>query len=212
MVERVDVHIAGEPEQLLADRALYWPARRRLLIADLHLGKGDTFRAAGISVPSGGTLHDLARLDRLLHATDARALWILGDFLHARHHAQVDAAWLAFRARHAGIDVTVVSGNHDRALDAGRLGIELIAGACSEGPLVLRHAPPHAGGSSAAHVVCGHLHPVARLPVVGRVPVFWLSAAQTVLPAFSAFTGGQPLARNPGERLFACNGEAIVAL
>ena len=45
----------GERLQLHADRALYWPARGRLLIADLHLGKGDVFRRAGIAVPRGGT-------------------------------------------------------------------------------------------------------------------------------------------------------------
>lgn len=63
MADALRLAIAGEPMLLLADRALYWPARQRLLIADLHLGKGTTFRSAGIAVPSGGTAHDLARLD-----------------------------------------------------------------------------------------------------------------------------------------------------
>jgi hypothetical protein len=39
MAEALDLVLAGEPVRLLADRALYWPARRRLLLADLHLAR-----------------------------------------------------------------------------------------------------------------------------------------------------------------------------
>ena len=46
---------AGESLVLLGERALYWPTRQALLIADLHLGKADVFRRAGIALPSGGT-------------------------------------------------------------------------------------------------------------------------------------------------------------
>ena len=62
MAEAMEVVIAGEPMRLLADRALYWPARNRLLLADLHLGKADIFRRFGIALPSGGTRLDLSRI------------------------------------------------------------------------------------------------------------------------------------------------------
>src|SRR5690606_25317359 len=114
MAEALDLEIAGETVRLLADRALYWPARARLLIADLHLGKGDTFRAAGIAIPSGGTAHDLARLAALVELVHACELWILGDFLHARRNTAVDVAWRAFRDAHAAVAMAVVPGNHDR--------------------------------------------------------------------------------------------------
>ena len=91
----IELMIAGERMCLLADRALYWPARRRLLIADLHLGKGDVLRAAGIPVPSGGTGHDLARLGTLLETTGAGQLWVLGDFLHGPRQPRVEALWRA---------------------------------------------------------------------------------------------------------------------
>ena len=73
MGESLEVLLAGEPMRLLADRALYWPARRRLLLADLHLGKADTFRAAGIALPRGGTALDLARIGALVEARAAIA-------------------------------------------------------------------------------------------------------------------------------------------
>ena len=138
----------GEPLQALGDRALYWPARNRLLVADLHLGKGDVFRRAGIAVPRGGTAQDLARLDALLAATGARELWVLGDLVHG---PVPDAAWLAdwqaWRDRQAELRVTVVAGNHDRALAGAApasalLGVELLPAVLHDGPFVLRHDPP----------------------------------------------------------------------
>ncbi|MEE7547733.1 hypothetical protein HF319_12415, partial [Xanthomonas sp. Kuri4-1] len=56
--------LAGETVELLGDRALYRPARRALLIADLHLGKADVFRRAGIGLPAGGTGHGPGPLRR----------------------------------------------------------------------------------------------------------------------------------------------------
>ncbi len=78
----LELRIADEPMRLYADRALYWPARQRRLIADLHLGKSDIFRRAGIAAAHGGTAHDLARLGLLIAHSGARELWILGDVLH----------------------------------------------------------------------------------------------------------------------------------
>lgn len=211
MVERMEVPIAGEPMQLWADRALFWPARRRLLIADLHLGKGDVFRAAGISVPTGGTLHDLTRLDGLLRLSDAVELWVLGDFLHGGHHSAVDVAWRDFRHAHAGVRMAVVSGNHDRGLNGAMLGIDLLGAEAQDPPFCLRHAPSQAA-DPLQHVICGHVHPVVRLPGMGRWPVFWLTDQQTILPAFSAFSGGWAVPDAPGQRRIACNGTALVAL
>ena len=211
MVESLRIDIAGESMQLLADRALYWPRKQRLLIADLHLGKGDTFRAAGIPVPTGGTTHDLRRVDALLQATGAQALWILGDFLHARRHPAVDEAWRALRDAHGKVAFGVVPGNHDRALDAGIAGVDVIAEDTVEPPFVFRHAPPQDAEAN-HHVICGHVHPVLRLPGVGRQPVFWLQPGMTVLPAFSAFTGGHAVRRTPGTGLVACNGSLLLQL
>lgn len=201
--------LAGEPVHLLGDRALYRPAARALLIADLHLGKGDAFRRAGISVPGGGTAHDLQRLDALLAAREVEVLWILGDLLHGpAPRAHWLQAWLQWRARHPRLRIRVLRGNHDRALDARVLDAEDAGIERRDRPFLLRHDPrPHAG----AHVLCGHLHPLAALPGMRRRwPAFWLRGDMTVLPAFSAFTAGVVPAQKPGEQLVACvEGEAI---
>ena len=57
---------------LLPDKALYWPARRALLVADVHIGKAASYRALHQPVPRGTTEATLARLDTLLARHDCQ--------------------------------------------------------------------------------------------------------------------------------------------
>lgn len=195
--------IAGETVHLFPERALYWPRGGALLIADLHLGKGDIFRRAGIALPRGGTAVDLARIGALLERTGATSLTVLGDFLHgAVNDARWLSEWVAWRGAHADVAVRVVVGNHDRALPAAGFDLQLIAGGQALGPFRLVHAP---GDAAHGHELCGHLHPVARVPgLPGRWPAFWLRPRQTVLPAFSSFAGGFLVENNGQDALLAC--------
>jgi len=205
------ITLAGEPVQLLGERALYWPARHALLIADLHLGKADLFRRAGIGLPSGGTGDDLARLTRLVQQHPVRTLWILGDVLHgAAHRASWYRQWQGWREQHQALDIGALAGNHDRVLPKADLGIRLLGERVQEGPFLLRHDPqPH----PTLHVLCGHLHPLARLPgMQRRWPAFWLRERLTVLPAYSHFTAGIAPVLDAGERLVACVEDATIAL
>ncbi len=190
----MDVVLAGETLRLYADRALYWPARRRLLVADLHLGKDDTFRAAGIALPTGGTRHDLQRLSALIEHSGAQALWFLGDLLHGRlvdTHWRGD--WSRFCAQHQGLEMLLVEGNHDRAAERAGLGIAHQRHSVVEADsgFVFAHAPRKPEPDEERLVVCGHLHPVVRVPGFrGRFPAFAEMDGHFVLPAFSTFTGG----------------------
>ena len=64
----------GTALQLLPQRALWWPAARMVMVADVHFGKAATFRRAGQPVPHGTTADNLARLDAVLAATGAGAM------------------------------------------------------------------------------------------------------------------------------------------
>ncbi|NYZ62521.1 ligase-associated DNA damage response endonuclease PdeM [Luteimonas sp. SJ-16] len=211
----LDIPLAGETVVLLPDRALWWPRMSLLAIADLHLGKGDHFRRAGIALPRGGTALDLQRLDALLDATRAARLLVLGDLLHAVvNDAPWRAAWIRWRAGRAALSVELVSGNHDRALRAQpalatTLGLHVHGPSLAFAPFVFVHDPADAA-PPAGYRVGGHLHPVVRLPGVPRLPAFRFDAAGGVLPAFTAFAGGWRVDREPGTRLFACAPDVVV--
>jgi DNA ligase-associated metallophosphoesterase len=201
--------VDGEGVELWPQRALYWPARSTLLVADLHLGKGDAFRRAGPALPRGGPAADLPRLDDVLSPTRASRVLIHGDVLHGAVRASAWVGeWKAWRDTHAGVAVEAVVGNHDRALRQAALGIVLHEGVRMEPPFAFRHEPFATPG---AYAWAGHRHPVLALPgLPRRVPAFQVGARLGVLPAFSAFTGGCEVGPAPGERLFACAGDAVV--
>lgn len=200
------VELAGDVVHLDADRALYWPARATLLVADVHFGKAQVLREGGIPLPRGSTGGDLARLDALVARHAARRLLVLGDLVHGR--TAPDAAWIdrvaAWRATRPGLECVVVRGNHDRHVDPSRIGFDVIEGTLHEAPFVFAHEPaPDARG----YVLAGHLHPGVvlreRHAPRARLPAFWFGPATGVLPAFGRLTGLMPVQADGNDRLFA---------
>ena len=57
----------GEPLQLLGAKAAWDTQLRALFVADLHLGKAETFQAHGIPLPSDGDGETLNGLLELAH-------------------------------------------------------------------------------------------------------------------------------------------------
>ena len=208
------VELAGEEVLLAPDRALVWAARSTLVVPDLHFGKDDAFRRAGIALPAGAARTDLARLADLLRAHAARRLVVLGDFFHARPRPEdaFFAEFAAFRAAHPRLAIDVVVGNHDR--HGGQALGEVAtwhAEGFADGPFEFRHEPEAVAGR---HVLAGHLHPMIGLGAFGgdraRLPAFWLRPAVAVLPAFGSLTGGLRIAPAPGDRTFAVAGGRVV--
>ena len=199
--------ICGESLTLLPEKAIFWEAQGMLMVADAHFGKAATFRARGIPVPTGTTAENLAALDAMIERWAPRRIVFLGDFLHAREARALPtmAALLAWRARHAGLELTLVRGNHDE--HAGplpvALGVVVVKEPYTVGPFALRHYP---GSDASGYVLAGHLHPAVRLYGPARdserLPCFWFGATGGVLPAFGAFTGAAVIAPGPGESVF----------
>lgn len=188
-----------------------------LLVADVHLGKAQSFRRLGVPVPGGSGAESLAHLSGLIAALGVRELVCLGDLLHSRHaHDAAPAALLRdWRARHADLALTLVRGNHDdRAGDPPpELGVTLVDEPWRVGPFALCHHPQPVAG---AYALAGHLHPCATLGGRAhdrlRLPCFHLGAEVGVLPAFGAFTGMHPLRAGPGDRRFVIADDRVVAL
>ena len=210
-----EVNIAGEAMRLTAARAVVWPARRALIVADLHIGKAASFRSRGTPIPRGTTVDTLTRLTGAIESHAIGCMFVLGDFLHARQSLPPAtlAALRAWRERHETLQIVLVNGNHDR--HAGPPPRELRVEVNDEvvaGPFVLAH---HPRASEQGYVLCGHLHPAIR--VAGRLdsvrlPCYWLRKSVGVLPAFGAFTGAHEISPEPDDRIYALAEERIFEL
>jgi DNA ligase-associated metallophosphoesterase len=211
----VELNVAGETLLLLPERAAFWVGARMLLVADPHFGKAATFRSFGVPVPHGTTADGLGRLEAMIARLDVRHVTFLGDFLHARRGRAEETlgAVRSWRARQAGVEMTIVRGNHDRA--AGdvpeSLGIASVNPPLVASPFVFTHVP---GIAESGYGIAGHLHPGATLVGAGRqhlrLPCFWFGAQMAVLPAFGDFTGLWPVGASPGDRVFVIAGDEIV--
>ncbi|MFQ6538837.1 MULTISPECIES: ligase-associated DNA damage response endonuclease PdeM [Aphanothece] len=197
MSDAVPFQWQGHRLELLAGRAIWDPDRRTLLLADLHLGKAETFQVHGVPLPTDG---DAATLNALLGLADRlgpRQVIVLGDLIHSRLGLTATLrAKLAALPELLGCPLRLVGGNHERGSWIADLPQEPSQ---ALGPWWLSHEPEALPG----HLnLCGHLHPVA---VVGngadrlRLPCFSYCRRQErlALPAFGQLTGGHPLP--PGE-------------
>jgi DNA ligase-associated metallophosphoesterase len=209
------VEVAGETLWLLPERAAYWPARRTLLVADLHLGKSAAFRAAALPVPEATMDADLERLSSAIQQTSAERLIILGDLVHARsgQTARTVEAVAQWRERHRDLKVLLVLGNHDkrcgRTPDEWRM--EVSQELKLEAPFIWCHWPDE---HDAGYVVAGHVHPVAALAGPGRQKLrlrcFALGPRRMILPAFGDFSGGTLGAPEPSDRIFVVADDQVV--
>ena len=201
------VRLEGEELWLLADKAVYWPARQCLMIADAHFGKASAYRSLGQPVPQGTTTENLQRLDRLLSALPCAQVIFLGDFLHGpgSHASGTLGALRSWRALNPDLSMTLIRGNHDkRAGDPPEdLRIDVVTEPLLMGPFALQHEPD---AHPSHHVLAGHVHPVYRLRGKGRqslrLPCFVIGARVSLLPAFGAFTGGHRVEQDNDRRIY----------
>jgi DNA ligase-associated metallophosphoesterase len=215
MFEALTVDVGGHALLLSAARAAFDPVLKTLFIADAHFGKDAVFRARGIPVPEGSTAETLARLDALVSMHRPASIVFLGDLLHAResHAAATLDALAEWRARHVGLKLILVEGNHDRHAGGPPdvLGLEVVEEPYRLGPWALCHYPQRVAG---AYALAGHEHPVYRVATrldSARLPCFRFGADAGVLPAFGGFTGGFEVNESArGERIFVVADERVM--
>ena len=192
----IDVEIEGYAFRMFADRGLYWPAHRMLFVADTHLGKDATFRRYGLAVPAGSTDATLHAIDRMIDASDASRVVILGDMFHAKSSLSpsVCQSLETFFARHPDIRFTLIRGNHDKHVGSlpRAWPLEILEPGEVIERVILAHEPGHVP-VCASLLLCGHIHPAVRVGSrserLGKVACFWLSNRCLVLPAIGKFTG-----------------------
>lgn len=203
---------AGTDLEALPRGGLYWPARRALLVADLHLEKASWFARGGQMLPPYDSMATLDALGAAIAETGARELWCLGDSFHDAEGCErlPGDAQLALRTLTARVDWHWIVGNHDPHF-TDCFGGAVIDEALVDG-LVLRH---EAMAGEMRPELSGHFHPKLRISIRGRLVsrrCFVATPTKLILPAFGALTGGLDAGHPEIVRAVGQGAEALVAL
>lgn len=210
------------------DRGVYLPALDTLVVADLHVGRGE---ASDVKFPIEGDLS--GRLVALLdHHQPARVVFA-GDVLHQFSRVSTDVREtfdaLTAACRAAGARPAMVAGNHDSQLDrcwdgpihealeldaSGERGTRPAEQVVPDGPhapalgepIVVRHgheSPPADEARETGTYLIGHDHPTLEIEGKRR-PCYLFTpdgpggASVVMLPAFNRLPAGVDVAGMSG--------------
>lgn len=190
--------------------ALFWKEKAMLMISDVHLGKVSHFRKFGAAVPQQAVRQNFNALNTVIHIFKPATLVFLGDLFHS----SLNKEWELFEewVRSTSVKIILVSGNHDiiSPLKYEELGVSVITDLQLDSFLLTHHPEQREGCFN----FCGHIHPAIRLSGLGRqsvkLPCFYKTEHQLILPAFGEFTGSYILEPCHGCEVFALLGDAVL--
>lgn len=212
--EFLELHIGGERLLLSAGRALVWPGKELIIIADLHLGKTGLFRQNGVPIPATVQQNDLQNISNLLAQFPSKKLIVVGDMFHQHFNDDI-YSFLDWRNSFDALEIILVQGNHDKlpASVYELLGIEVSQPHLDIAPFRFVHKPPTKSADNLI-TISGHLHPGVSLRGRAkqgmRLPCFTLTEFAMVLPAFSLFTGLQIGDAKEGCHYYAIAGNKVM--
>lgn len=216
------IDIAGQTLTLLPERALLLPEHRTLLVADLHLGKAETYRSLGVPMPEGIAEESLERLELAIDRSGAASVIVLGDLVHCEEGMEDPVVEIMARwRRRVSLPMSLIGGNHDAAVSIPRSWrVEDDGAERRLGPFRLQHHPRPTDAAVDGDdpvVLAGHLHPVLSLGEGARrvlAHAFVVEPGQVILPAFTPFARGARVRSESdrGRRIFAiAEGQVVEA-
>ena len=190
--------------------ALYWVQRRMLLISDAHLGKVSHFRKYGSAIPGGAIHKNFLKLDSALNYFEPESICFLGDLFHS----ELNNEWQLFHdwVERTNLPIVLVAGNHDiiNPKKYHDINIQIVSEWVLDG-FLLTHYPEE---REELFTLCGHIHPAVELRGKGRqflkLPCFFRSSSQMILPAFGEFTGTYVLEPAEGDKVYAITKDVVV--
>ena len=189
---------------------VFWKEKSMLLISDVHLGKVGHFRKFGAAVPRKVVHKNFLLLDELVAHFQPFHICFLGDLFHS----SLNREWELFEnwVAKTPSKITLVAGNHDiiTPIRFQDLGIETFQEVALDGFLLTHHPEERESFFN----FCGHIHPAVRLQGFGRqrlkLPCFFKTQYQMILPAFGEFTGIHVLQPKKEDEIFVVvEGEVI---
>lgn len=188
---------------LLPQKAIWWPAKKMLIVADLHLGKGMHFRKAGIALPLQSQQTDFVVLTQLLAMPNIEQVLFLGDLFHSYYNSQWELVGQLIQ-NHSQQRFILVKGNHDilHGNQYQRFGFEVVQ-QLHIPPFIFTHEPL---AKPLDYNFYGHIHPGVRLQGKGKqslkLPCFFFSAKYAVVPSFGQLTGLHIVHPKKGDAVF----------
>ena len=215
-MKKYAIHFVHDIEfEILPAKAIYARKMKTLILSDLHLGKINHFRKAGIPVPPSANKANMENLVHLMMDRKPERVVFIGDLFHSSYNSEWDVLGQVidnFRS----CSFELVPGNHDIMSDVQYKRHRIvIRDFCYDltDSIALIHIPPEERVDG-KYYISGHLHPAVRLSSKARqslmFPCFWFSGDQCVLPAFGVFTGFKSIRPSPDDSIFAIvNGQVM---
>lgn len=211
----------GEDLWLLAEKGLYMPEHKTLVVSDLHFTKTGHFRKNGVPVPQQVFVEDLQRLFALIQKNKIEHLIVVGDFFHSDANKELNL-FSRWRNDFSQLAISLIRGNHDVLDDCWyrENKIEVY----SEGTFCINHisfihdyALLQADARSGdMYYISGHIHPAVYIGGKNRqgmrLPCFHFSGNMAVLPAFSKFSGHAIIKQGRKDAVFAIVNNKVMKL
>ncbi|MBL7871306.1 MAG: ligase-associated DNA damage response endonuclease PdeM [Cyclobacteriaceae bacterium] len=202
----MQIELLGEKVHLLPQKAVWFKKRKTVLMADLHFGKINHFRKAGIAVPARANDKNADNLISVLQATKPERLIFLGDLFHSHYNEDWEVVG-QIRKHFITCSFELVLGNHDilSEVQYERHKMKFYLNELREDNFILTHEPMEEIPVG-MYNLCGHLHPGVNLKGAGKqsitLPCFYFGKQQAILPAFGSFTGLARIVPKKDDRIY----------
>ncbi|MEP2987974.1 MAG: ligase-associated DNA damage response endonuclease PdeM [Parasphingorhabdus sp.] len=208
----VPLSFADHSFEIIAPAALFWPARKAILVADLHLEKASFYARQGQMLPPYDSRATLDELADIMAQTDVETVFCLGDNYHdsqGEKRLESEAA-IQLQCLTKAVDWIWITGNHDPDV-AGQWGGRIVSEWSGDG-LTLRH---EATKNPILPELSGHYHPKLKVKTRGRYlsrRCFVAGSKNLILPAFGALTGGMAANDPVIEEIVGGPADAVIGL
>lgn len=209
----------GEELWLLAERAVYMPLHKTLVVSDLHFTKTGHFRKSGVPVPQQVFVEDMQRLFALVQKNKIEHTVVVGDFFHSDANKELNL-FSRWRNDFSQLTISLIRGNHDiledewyneNAIDVYDENVFSINNiSFIHDYSLLEKEALH----DATYYISGHIHPSVFIGGKNRqgmrLPCFYFSENMAVLPAFSKFSGYATIKPGKQDAVFAIMNDKVM--
>ncbi|TPN83886.1 ligase-associated DNA damage response endonuclease PdeM [Aquimarina algicola] len=212
-MKTVDIEIYHQSFTLHPSGAIFWQETQMVLIADVHLGKVSHFRKHGSAVPQDSIQKNFDQLDTVISFFAPKVVCFLGDLFHS----SLNSEWSLFEkwvSLQQDIQIVLVAGNHDIISPLKYEALDIhISEEWQIGSILLTHHPEERENT---FNFCGHIHPGIMLNGLGKqklkLPCFFQSPYQMILPAFGEFTGTYVLEPDQEDHVYAVTQNEVILI